>query len=109
MKNPPVLDDVLLLTCLRRVTTFHKPISGFSRQWRFAPGTWQGGNSTLLASSVQRYGSKLLVRGFQEIVRAVEFAAEAAIEGVQASVDALKLLSGGWSLKIEIVIVLGNI
>ena len=29
---------------------------------------------------------------------------EAAIEGVQASVDDLKLLSGGWSLKIEIVI-----
>ena len=35
--------------------------------------------------------------------------AEAAIEGVQASVDALKLLSGGWCLKIEIVIVFGNI
>ena len=32
-------------------------------------------------------------------------AAEAAIEGVQASVDALKLLSGGWSLKIEILLV----
>ena len=32
---------------------------------------------------------------------------EAAIEGVQASVDALKLLSGGWCLKIEIVF--GNI
>ena len=36
-------------------------------------------------------------------------AAEAAIEGVQASVDALKSLSGGWCLKIEIVIVFGNI
>ena len=35
--------------------------------------------------------------------------AEAAIEGVQASVDALKLLSGGWCLKIKIVIVFGNI
>ena len=34
---------------------------------------------------------------------------EAAIEGVQASVDAFKLLSGGWCLKIEIVIVFGNI
>ena len=39
---------------------------------------------------------------------------EAAIEGVGASVDALKLLSGGtgWCLKIEIVIsniVFGNI
>ena len=34
---------------------------------------------------------------------------EAAIEGVQASVDALKLLSGHWCLKIEIVIVFGNI
>ena len=34
-------------------------------------------------------------------------AAEAAIEGVQASVDALKLVSGGWCLKIEIVF--GNI
>ena len=32
---------------------------------------------------------------------------EAAIEGVQASVDALKLVSGGWCLKIEIVF--GNI
>ena len=30
--------------------------------------------------------------------------AEAAIEGVQASVDALKLLFGGWCLKIEIEI-----
>ena len=29
---------------------------------------------------------------------------EAAIEGVQASVDALQLLSDGWCLKIEIVI-----
>ena len=29
---------------------------------------------------------------------------EAAIEGVQASMDALKLLSGGWCLKIEIEI-----
>ena len=35
--------------------------------------------------------------------------AEAAIEGVQASVDALKLLSASWILKIEIVIVFGNI
>ena len=35
--------------------------------------------------------------------------AEAAIEGVQASVDALKLLSGGWCLKLEILIVFGNI
>ena len=35
--------------------------------------------------------------------------AEAAIEGVQASVDALKLLSGGWCLKIEKVIEFGNI
>ena len=32
---------------------------------------------------------------------------EAAIEGVQASVDALKLVLGGWCLKIEIVF--GNI
>ena len=38
----------------------------------------------------------------QEDVRA---GTEAAIEGVQASVDALKLLSGGWCLKIEIVII----
>ena len=37
------------------------------------------------------------------------FNSEAAIEGVQASVDAFKLLSGGWCLKIEIVIVFGNI
>ena len=37
------------------------------------------------------------------------FQPEAAIEGFQASVDALKLLSGGWCLKIEIVIVFGNI
>ena len=29
---------------------------------------------------------------------------EAAIEGIQASVDALQLLSDGWCLKIEIVI-----
>ena len=29
---------------------------------------------------------------------------EAAIEGVQASADDLKLLSGGWCLKIEIVL-----
>ena len=35
--------------------------------------------------------------------------AEAAIEDVQASVDALKLLVGDWCLKIEIVIVFGNI
>ena len=35
--------------------------------------------------------------------------AEAAIEGVQASVDALKLLSGDYCLKIEIVIIFGNI
>ena len=34
---------------------------------------------------------------------------EAAIEGVQASVEAFKLLSGGWCSKIEIVIVFGNI
>ena len=29
---------------------------------------------------------------------------QAAIEGVQTSVDALKLLFGGWCLKMEIVI-----
>ena len=34
---------------------------------------------------------------------------EAAIDGVQASVDDLILLSGGWCLKIEIVISFGNI
>ena len=37
------------------------------------------------------------------------FTSEAATEGAQASVDALKLLSGGWCLTIEIVIVFGNI
>ena len=36
--------------------------------------------------------------------RSCLYLAEAAIEGVQASVDPLKLLSGGWCLKIEIMI-----
>ena len=34
---------------------------------------------------------------------------EAAIEGVQASVDALKLVFRGWCLKLKIEIVFGNI
>ena len=34
---------------------------------------------------------------------------DAAIESVQEYMDALKLLSGGWCLKIEIIIVFGNI
>ena len=35
--------------------------------------------------------------------------AEAAIKGVPASVDTFKLLSGGWCLEIERVIVFENI